>query len=135
MFLASCFSYQPLIETAPTPGDRVRVRLSVSAASQLSDWVGQPIRSVEGTVLYANPDSLRLDVGWGALFAGTRFEGRRDTLTFAERDILGIDRRELSKGRTALVGAGAVAAVVALFRGIRGGGTGTGDNGNGTTPF
>jgi len=67
-------------------------------------------------------DSLVLDVGWGAVYAGTVFEGRRDTLSFHRHDLLEVDRREFSRRRTALVGAGVVALVVAAWAGISGGG-------------
>lgn len=133
--LLACYSYRPLVGELPAPGDEVRVRMSMETAAAVSARVGHPLRSVQGTVLSANPDSLRLDVGWGALFAGTPFFGRRDTLSFSERDILELDRREFSRGRTALLGAGAIAVIAAVIRGFQSGGGNNGDTGNDTDPF
>ena len=122
LILAACYSYVPMVGEDPTPSDDVRVRLSQAEAVRMSERTGRTIRSLEGSVLRVPADSLVLDVGWGAVYAGTVFEGRRDTLSFHRHDLLEVDRREFSRRRTALVGAGVVALVVAAWAGISGGG-------------
>jgi hypothetical protein len=134
--LAACYTYVPVVGETPSPGEQVRVQLSQDQAVRLSERTGHTIRRLEGRVFRAEPDSLTLDVGWGAVYAGTMFEGRRDTLSFHRGDLLEVDRRELSRGRTALVSAGFVALVTTIVLGITGGAdTGEPGNGNGTTPF
>ena len=130
LILAACYSYVPMVGEDPTPSDDVRVRLSQAEAVRMSERTGRTIRSLEGSVLRVPADSLVLDVGWGAVYAGTVFEGRRDTLSFHRRDLLEVDRREFSRRRTALVGAGVVALVVAAWAGISGGGDITDEPGN-----
>jgi hypothetical protein len=132
---SACYRYAPLLGELPAPGEEVRLRLAGPAAAELSDRVGRPIRSVEGSVLAAGPDSLQVDVGWGAIYAGTVFEGRRDTLRFGVDQVLEVDRKEFSRARTAGITAALAAVVVVLFRSISGGGGGTGgDPGGGTPP-
>lgn len=133
--LSACYSYVPMVGETPAPGEDVRVRLSQTRSVELSERTGHPIRSLEGKVFRVAPDTLVLDVGWGSIYEGTLLAGRRDTLAFHQPDLLEVDRRELSRGRTALLGAGLAAAVVLIVRGLSGGGSGDGPgNGNGS-PF
>ncbi|MEX2526927.1 MAG: hypothetical protein WEA09_04755 [Gemmatimonadota bacterium] len=132
--LGGCYSYRPLIGVDPAPTDEVRVRLADAAATQLSQRVGVPLRSVEGTVLRVPADTLFLDVGWGSLYTGTVFEGRRDTLSFGRSQILELDRREFSRGRTALVAGALVGAGVWIIRAISGSGGTSGGPGDGGNP-
>lgn len=135
LVLSACYTYAPLVGENPGLGDDVRVRLSQAEAVRVSDMTGRPIRTLEGRVFRVASDSLTLDVGWGAVYAGTPFAGRRDTLSFHERDLLELDRKELSRGRTALLGVGLVAAIVMIVTSVTGGGSGDGPgNGNGD-PF
>lgn len=129
-----CYSYQPLIGVDPAPTEEVRVRLADAAATQLSQRVGVPLRSVEGTVLQVPTDTLFLDVGWGSLYTGTVFEGRRDTLSFHRAQILELDRREFSRSRTALVAGAVVGAVVWIIQAVSGSGGTSGGPGDGENP-
>lgn len=133
LLLSACYTYAPVVGGSPSPGDDVRIRLAQEPATRISERTGRTVRSLEGKVFRVAPDSLVLDVGWGAVYAGTVFEGRRDTLAFHDRDLLEVDRKEFSRGRTALLGAGFVAAIVLVVRGVTGGGGDT-DPGNGNGP-
>ncbi len=127
--LSGCYAYVPVVDDGLTPGDDVRLRLSAPTATTVSERIGRPIRSVEGPLLLLSSDSLRVNVGWGAIYAGTVFEGRRDTLQFHRSQILEVDRREFSRFRTGLAAAALTAGVVALIRAITAGGQGTPDPG------
>lgn len=128
--LSGCYAYVPVVDDGLTPGDDVRLRLSAPTATTVSERVGHPIRSVEGPLLVLTSDSLRVDVGWGAIYAGTVFEGRRDTLQFHRSQVLEVDRREFSRVRSGLAAAALTAGVVALIRSITGGGQGRPDPGD-----
>lgn len=119
--VAGCYSYIPVIGEDLTAGDEVRLRLSAAASLEVSERVGQPIRSLEGPLLRETPDSLRVDVGWGAIYAGTVFEGRRDTLQFHRSQVLEVDRKQFSRSRTGLAIGAATAAIVAIVIQVRGG--------------
>lgn len=134
LLLAGCFGYVPVTGDDPTPGSSVRLRLSNPAAVELSDRVGHVVRSVEGPLVGATADSLAVDVGWRALYAGTVFEGRRDTLSFHRTEVLEMDERKLSRTRTGLLGAGFIAAAILVIRSLSGGGS-VGSSGNGGNPI
>ncbi|MEX2467338.1 MAG: hypothetical protein WD995_10540 [Gemmatimonadota bacterium] len=107
----------------------MRLRLSAPTAEQVTQRVGRPIRSVEGDLLGFGPDSLSVDVGWGAVYAGTVFEGRRDTLQFHRSQVLEVDRKEFSRVRTGVAAAAFTAGIVFLIQAITGGGEGQPDPG------
>ncbi|TVP48492.1 MAG: hypothetical protein EA350_03245 [Gemmatimonadales bacterium] len=127
--VTACYRYSPLVGESPRPGEEVRLRLSGAASAELSDRVGRPIRSLEGRVLASPADSVVVDVGWGAIYAGTVFEGRRDTISFGREQLLEVDRKELSRARTTGLAAAMAVAVVAVFRAL-----GTGRGGSGGDP-
>lgn len=134
LVFVGCFAYVPVTGEDPSTGSDVRLRLSNPAAVELSDRVGTVVRSVEGPLVGATPDSLVVDVGWRALYAGTVFEGRRDTLSFHRTEVLEIDQRQLSRTRTGLLGAGFIAAAILVVRSLSGGGS-EGSPGNGGNPL
>ncbi len=129
--LSGCFGYVPVLDGDPEPDANVRLRLSSQASAEISAQAGQSIRSVEGTLLQTTPDSLVVDVHWGAIYAGTPFEGRRDTLSFARSDVVEVDRREISRLRTGFVVGGLAAAAVLILRSFTGGGGESGTPGPG----
>ncbi len=132
--LSGCYSYVPVLGDGLAPGDDVRLRLSAPAATTVSERVGRPIRSVEGPLLAFTSDSLQVDVGWGAIYAGTVFEGRRDTLQFHRSQVLEVDRREFSRVRTGLTAVALTTGAVALIRMITGGGQSQGPPDPGPPP-
>ncbi len=129
--LAGCFSYQPVLDGNPEPDAEVRLRLSAPAAVTVSERTGRSIRSVEGTLLAATTDSLTVEVRWGAVYAGTPFEGRRDVLAFHRSEVLEIDRREFSRTRTGIVVTGLAGAALLILRSFLGGGGDAGGVGPG----
>lgn len=129
--LSGCFSYQPVLDGSPEPDAEVRLRLSAPAAVALSERTGRTIRSVEGVLLEATSDSLTVDVRWGAIYAGTPLEGRRDVLAFHRSEVVEIDRREFSRVRTGIVAGGLAAAALLILRSFTGGGGDQGGTGPG----
>ena len=129
--LSGCFSYQAVLDGNPEPDSEVRLRLSAPAAVALSERTGRTVRSVEGVLLQSTPDSLTVDVRWGAIYAGTPFEGRRDILAFHRSEVVEIDRREFSRVRTGIVAGGLTAAALLILRSFTGGGGDQGGTGPG----
>jgi hypothetical protein len=129
-WMTGCYTFVPLVGQDPAPGEEVRLRLAAPAAQELSERMGVPVRSVEGPLVGIGPDSLVVNAGWGALYSGTVFEGRRDTLQFHRSQVLEVDRKELSRTRSAIVGAALIAGAVLLFRAVAGRGD-PGDPGGG----
>ncbi len=131
LVLGGCHRYTPLEGVAPAPGDEVRVRLTVGAAVELSDRLGTPVRSVDGIALRAGADSVVLTVPGGMRYAGTVFEARQDTLAFHQAQVVQVERKEFSRGRTAVAAAVAIAAAIWIIRAVGGSGGVSGDPSNG----
>jgi hypothetical protein len=131
LVFSGCFSYAPIHEEGLTPESEVRVRLSATASDQLSTTTGRSVRTLEGRVVALPSDSLRLDVAWGAVYAGTPFEGRRDTLSLHRSQVLEVEERQFSRTRTGVVAGGLVAGVLLVLRSLTGSGTDTGPVGPG----
>lgn len=133
--LSGCYHYVPVVGEDPSPGQEVRLRLDSPTSAQFSDRMGRTVRSVEGPLVGLTPDSLVVDVGWGAFYAGTVFEGRRDTLRFERSQLLEVDRKEFSRTRTGVLAAGFAVVVVAAIRAITTGGQGDGGGNGPGDPF
>lgn len=131
LLLAGCFSYAPIPEDGVTPESEIRVRLSATASDQLSTTTGRSVRTLEGRVVALPADSIRLDVSWGAVYAGTPFEGRRDTLSLHRSQVLEVEERQFSRARTGVVAGGLAAGVLLLLRSLTGSGADTGPVGPG----
>jgi hypothetical protein len=131
LVLGGCHRYAPLDGVAPAPGDEVRVRLTAGAAVEWSDRLGTTVRSVEGVALVPRGDSVALERSGGMRYAGTVFEARRDTLIFHPAQVVEVERRELSRGRTALAAAAVLAVGIWIIRAVGGSGSVIGDPGNG----
>ena len=118
--LASCVTYTQIPTHEPTPGDEVRVRLTQDEAERLRDRTGRRVERLEGRVQPGAPvaDSLRMMVTWGAAWAGTPMEGRRDLVTLPRSSVIEMERKEISRSRTAALGVALAAAVVVLFRSV-----------------
>lgn len=121
--LPACVQYAPLAGDLPGPGDEVRLRIDPEAGSRLSARSGRAPQVIEGRVTEVSSvdDSLRVLVPWGAAWAGTPMEGRRDEISLHPGEILGVERKEVSRSRTALAAGGLAATAFVLARYALGG--------------
>jgi len=117
---AACVSYIPVEPDAPVPGDEVRVYLAPEEGERLSQRTGRRVETLDGRIPAGAPfaDSLRMMVTWGPAWAGTPMEGRRDEVSLSRSGILAVERKEVSRSRTAVLGVALVATAVILFRSI-----------------
>lgn len=118
--LAACVTYTPIPPDAPAPGDEIRVHLTLEETERLRDQTGRRVERLEGRIQPGAPvaDSLRMMVTWGAAWAGTPLEGRRDAITLPRSSVVEVERKEVSRSRTAVLGVAMAAVVVMLFRSI-----------------
>ncbi|TVR65273.1 MAG: hypothetical protein EA422_04665 [Gemmatimonadales bacterium] len=105
---------------SPTPGDEVRVRLAPEEGERLARRTGRRVDTLDGRIQAGAPvaDSLRMMVTWGPAWAGTPLEGRREEVSLPRSGILTIERKEVSRSRTAVLGVALAATAVVLFRSI-----------------
>jgi len=122
LLLSGCFHYRPLEPGVAPVGEEVRVVLTREGAAALPEEVPAfPGSAVRGTVTGREGDRLLLRVPVAVQREGllTRELGRQVEIPAGQ--IVRLERRELSRGRTALAVAGGVGALVGLWASLDGG--------------
>ena len=123
--VTGCFSYKqagPADAVAPATGSHIQVRLTQQGALALAQQIGPEAVTVEGDVVAADIDTLRLAVREveDARHVTTSWKGEQVAIP---RDaIASVGQRRLSVGATALLGglaAGSVIAAAEIFSGSR----------------
>jgi hypothetical protein len=132
VFMAGCYSYKPVV--AARPGMEVRARLSNEAAVRRSQGYDEPILSLDGKVVEATSDALKLDILIVRSSSAFQNVEMRDTVQLANNEIQSILQRKISPGRTALVTIGGAVGIFALVKGIDQVVGGTGDDDGGGDP-
>lgn len=122
LFATGCFSSIPVDVTTVPRGEEVVVHVDQAASQRLSLEAGYTVRSLRGLVESVDTDSLYLSVWAGRRYHGVTVDNTRRIHTIALPEVVAIERRELNRTRTALVGLGVVAGVVLLIDQARGGG-------------
>lgn len=127
LVLTGCFVYAPVGGASPSPGEDVRLVIHPEAARRLAAEAGRSVQRLDGRLVSMTGDSVAVSVWVGPGYRGTAFERMRRTYALAEPDVLEIQTRQLSRGRTALtalaVGAG-LAFVIERVVNSRGGASG-----------
>ncbi len=109
--VTGCFHYVPMNLDEVTPAQEVRVRVSLAEAERIEELLprgGDP-RVVEGRVAEILRETLYMDVAVATEVWGTRVESFNQRLDLPFAGILEVDRKELSRGRTAALVVGGVA--------------------------
>lgn len=118
----ACYSYVP-VSGDPAPGTVVRARLTSAGSVRMMESRGNAVRSVEGSVVSTQADTLALAM-WSSSGVGP---GREvDTLRLGRPEIAGVDLKRFSAARTGvaigLASLAVAALVVAAFNSAGGGG-------------
>jgi hypothetical protein len=108
---SACYRYVPVQPTAVRASEEVRVRITESAAARLVSELGTYTGQLEGQLAPEGTDSLSVSVLIGRQYRGMALENARQTLFLGRGEIVGVSRRQLSRGRTVL----ATATVLAAF--------------------
>ncbi|HET9984396.1 MAG TPA: hypothetical protein VFQ38_12440 [Longimicrobiales bacterium] len=115
---AACFRYVPVQPAAVRPTEDVRVALSDSAAVRLVSELGAYTGELEGRLAPQHGDSLSLSILIGREYRGVALDQVRQTLFLGRGEVVAVQRREFSRGRTALVLGGVLAGFVAMAQAI-----------------
>lgn len=129
-----CYTYQPLIDTRPQPGQQVSLELSDQGRAALGGQLGPGVLRVDGTLDAVQNEQYTVSVSRVATISGGTANWGGEHVTIPITDVSRAGLRTFSRGRTALL-AGIVVVGVGAFiatRGLVGGGIQP-DNG-GTTP-
>lgn len=125
LLLGACYNYVPVGTLSPSSDARVRVSLTDMGTVQMASQVGPGIGSIEGRVLAADSDTVRLGVIQATTRTGITNLWSGETVAVPRSSAASIEQRRLSKRKTLLFAGttvvGMVAAVVAGASGVLGG--------------
>jgi hypothetical protein len=127
-FMTGCYAYKhagPADVATPANGSHIQVRLTQGGAAALAQRIGPQAEEVEGEVLAADRDSVRLAVR-EVQHAGQITTWNGEEITIPRDAIATIGQRRLSIGATALLGGLAAGTVIAAAEVFSGSGTSTG---------
>jgi hypothetical protein len=113
-FQAGCYRYVPLIETAPRVGDHYTFEISDQGRVGLADRLGPGVLKVEGLLVRQGDDAYVVSVAGIETVTGGSAHWSGEQVPVREEYVRGVERREFSKGRTA-VAIGAAAAALGVF--------------------
>ncbi|HVX41118.1 MAG TPA: hypothetical protein VHB25_16240 [Gemmatimonadaceae bacterium] len=118
-----CYTYQPLIDTRPQPGQDVSLELSDQGRAALGGRLGPGVLRVEGTLQGIQNDRYTLSVSRVTTIEGGTANWGGEHVDIPVNDVSRAGTRTLSRGRTALlvgvaiVGVGVFAATRSLLGG------------------
>jgi hypothetical protein len=132
--LAGCYTYRPLADPAPPPGQRVSAQLTTEGSRELTGQIGPEVLHVEGQVVSADSTGLDLEVLEIESYRGIRSDWHGEHVKLPRQALAGLQERRLSVGGTTLLGGVLAGGLYAVYRLLGGGGLfegGTGQAGGG----
>lgn len=123
VLVTGCYSYRdagPADTVAPATGSRIQVRLTQQGALALADQLGPQAVSVDGDVVSASNDTLRLAVRAVEDSRHIATDWKGEKIAIPRGAIASVGERRLAVGATVLVGgvaAGSMIAAAALLSG------------------
>jgi hypothetical protein len=134
VFLAGCYSYQPLGSVTPARGAPLRVLLDPPQDARLLDYTVNGAVRVEGELIELRPDQVLLSAFGVRSRSGFEYIAQGETLELPRGSVTALEIKKVSPLKTALF-AGATGVVLfsidRLISGLRGGGGGGGGPGGG----
>ena len=115
---AGCHKYAPAEVGTVDPQESVRVLITEPAARRLSSDLGVFTTSLEGRLRREEHDSLSISVPVTRVYQGRTVDSGWQTLFLGRGEVVRVERRELSRGRTIALGVGAVAAFALLVNSV-----------------
>jgi len=105
-------------------GSEIRAEVTESGSERVAEFtLGDEASQVEGSLLIVGADSVVLGM-WRSDVVGGAFDPGRVNVSLRRSEIVGVEEKSLSKGRTALLAAGLAAGLYLLFDGVFAGGRG-----------
>lgn len=134
VMVSACYSYLPAERSILRPGTVVRAELTDSGSLVLSSYLGPGTASVDGELLSASDDSLKLAVTAATNRRGIENFWSGEQVVLPRAVISTLRERRLSPVRTALAFGGGLAAAVGVYIGFKSGGLGDKGGGSGGGP-
>ncbi|MSR36823.1 MAG: hypothetical protein EXR95_09335 [Gemmatimonadetes bacterium] len=112
---AGCFTYVPTRLADVRAGQEVQIHLTPRAQVELSQQGSRVEEAVQGVLSSRQNNTLLLKIPIGTQQAGFFRSNIERDLSIAEPDVLGIDLRQFSPSRTALLVGGATGGAALLI--------------------
>lgn len=120
-----CYTYQPLIDARPQPGQQVSLELSDQGRAALGGQLGPGVLRVEGTLESVQNEQYTVSVSRIATISGGSANWGGERVNIPVNDVSQAGLRAFSRGRTALLAGVLIVGVGAFIvtRNVLGGGT------------
>jgi hypothetical protein len=112
--LAGCYRATPIQGVTTDVGAPVRLQLTDQASCELSPLIGSGITRADGRLVSASDSALTLSLTNVVARNGIETSWKGEQVSFRRSGLVRIERRELDRRRSWMVGVGGVAATVAL---------------------
>jgi hypothetical protein len=116
--MGGCYNYTPLATPSPEVGTYVVVKLTDAGSLELAPYLGPNVFVVRGRYLRDVDQGVLVSVSSVELVRGDQLDWAGEQVTLPTKDIAGIQVRQLSKRRSALlvgVGITGLVATTAAF--------------------
>jgi hypothetical protein len=116
LLLVGCYTYRPLANPAPPPGQRVSAQLTNEGSRELTGQIGPEVLHIEGQVLSADSAGLDLEVLEIESYRGIRSDWHGEHVRLPRQALAGLQERRLSVGGTTLLGGVLAGGLYAMYR-------------------
>jgi hypothetical protein len=132
--LAGCYVYQPVGMGSPPTGRPVRLTLTDAGTASLASELGPSVQAVGGKLIGNTADAYVVALSDSRKRNGTEIDWRGEQVSISKSLVATIQQRQFSRGRTALVAGGVVAALLVARQTLWGPGGVFGGGGPGPGP-
>jgi hypothetical protein len=111
--LPACYSYVPTQPSQPEPGSDVRAHLTSEGAQQLVPRFGPGVTELGGMLLNQESNGVSMLISWyRSTRVGDIVSGDNEAVRLPFEQIAGMERKQLSKGRSLLLGAAFIGGAI-----------------------
>lgn len=113
-FQVGCYSYLPVRDTPPDPGQNVGITLNDRGRQLAGGRLGADAERIDGILLSATESAVTVSVNRVRSMRGSNSIWAGEQVEIPREGIRGFQERQLSKGRTAMLTVGLVVGAVAI---------------------
>jgi hypothetical protein len=128
VWTAACYTYTPTqVSAQPAPREQLRVELTMTGTDSLARVLGPGVKTVDGRLIQATPESIELGVTQVTMYSGLEQYWKGESVVIPKQYVQGLDTRTFSLGKTGLLAGVILAMLLALgagtgFGGLQGNG-------------
>ncbi|HMI43217.1 MAG TPA: hypothetical protein VK516_06300 [Gemmatimonadaceae bacterium] len=110
--LAGCYVYQPVTTASPPTGRPVRLTLTDAGTANLASELGPAVEAIGGKLIDNTADSYVVALSESRKRNGTEIDWRGEQVSISKSLVAGIQQRQFSRARTAVVAGGVIAVLL-----------------------